>query len=94
MSISNKFSPLMAATSKSRTAKQGINYVSKASGATSQTGGSIPSATTDALTGLQATLEKSMHEMAQVCSILKGLQEDVSSVKAAQAKTSQDITVI
>ena len=68
-----------------------------ASGATPKTGSNsagVPSTTTDALTGLQATLEKTMQEMAQVSTILKGLQEDVSSVKTAQAKTSQDISAI
>lgn len=87
----------MASSSKNRTAKQGINYASMASGATPKTGSSsagVPSPTTDALTGLQATLEKTMQEMAQVSTILKGLQEDVSSVKTAQAKTSQDISAI
>ena len=100
MSISRLFPPLMANTSKSRTAKQGINYASMASGATSKTGSnstsstSAPSLATDAMAGLQATLEKTMQEMAQVSGILKELQEDVSQVKRVQAKTSMDITAI
>lgn len=82
---------------KSRTAKQGINYASMASGASSKTGSSsasAPSLATDAMAGLQATLEKTMHEMAQVSGLLKELQEDVSQVKRVQAKTSMDITAI
>lgn len=35
-----------------------------------------------------------MQEMAQVSNILKELQEDVSHVKSAQAKTLMDITAI
>ena len=35
-----------------------------------------------------------MHAMAQVSSKLKGLQEDISSIKTAQAKTSLDILAI
>lgn len=93
------FSINMAATLKSRAAKQAISYASMASsGATSKTGSNteagIPSPTRDALTGLQATLEKAMQEMAQVSSMLKELQEDVSGVKTAQAKASQDIAAI
>ena len=68
-----------------------------ASGTTPKAGSNsagVPSPTIDALAGLQATLEKTMHEMAQVSGILKELQEDVSQVKRTQAKTSVDVTTI
>lgn len=79
------------ATGRARTAKLNANVaISSTSRMTSNTA----SLATDALTGLQATLEKTMQEMAQVSSILKELQEDVSSVKLAQAKTSMDINNI
>ena len=77
----------MAFMSKSRTAKQGVHYASMASGTTPKAGSNsagVPSPTMDALAGLQATLEKTMHEMAQVSGILKELQEDVSQVKRTQ----------
>ena len=68
-----------------------------ASGTTPKAGSNsagVPSPTMDALAGLQATLEKTMHEMAQVSGILKELQEDVSQVKRTQAKTSVDVATI
>ena len=67
------------------------------SGATSKmrsSSTSMPSRPTDGLTGLQATLEKTKQGMAKISSMFKGLQEDVSSIKTAQAKTSQDISAI
>lgn len=84
----------MASTSKTA-AKQEINYSNMASGVSSNTEANAvvePHLATNALTELQAMLEKAMQEMAQVSIILKSLQEDVPTIKMTQAKVSMDIT--
>eukprot|EP00064_Thunnus_orientalis_P021104 superscaffoldBa00006205_g21259 len=53
-----------------------------------------PVIASNALTELQATLEKAMQEMSQLSNVLKELQEDVSSMKTSQAKVSMDIAAI
>lgn len=90
----------MASSTKPRSTKQGISYANMASGAastkiTSVTGdANTPAAATEAMTVLQATLQKAMQEMAQVSNILKDLQADVSSVKSSQAKMETDVAAI
>lgn len=92
----------MASALESREAKQRTNNASMTNGTSTiskvgSNSASVPSLSTDALAGHQATLEKTMQELAQVSHflhILIELQEDVSHVKSAQAKTSMDITAI
>lgn len=66
----------MASTSKNKAVKQTINNAgmancaSKTSKAGSNSAG-VPSLATDAPAGFQATLEKTMQEMAQISNILR-----------------------
>lgn len=80
----------MAASARARSAKSQANVATEVSSDTSNSN-EATSFSMDALVGLQATLEKTMQEMSQVSGILKQLQEDVSTVKSAQAKTTMDI---